>query len=123
VAFVYRAIAFPFQKGPTEFPQSSTDNALIKQSLVQLVMTGSGERVMRPSVGTSVVAYIFENVGPDTEGRIRDDISSVIAKYEPRVNVLSIDMLTEDTTISVLINYIVIATNQNQTLQLNLGQV
>jgi phage baseplate assembly protein W len=62
-------------------------------------------------------------MGPETEGRIRDDISSVIARYEPRVNVLSIDLSSEDTTVQVTINYIVIATNQNQTLTLNLGQV
>lgn len=123
MAFVYRAIAFPFQKGATEFPQSSTDNDLIKQALVQLVMTGVGERVMRPSVGTSVVAYIFANMGPETEGLIREDISSVIAKYEPRVNVTSINLSSEDTTVVVVINYVVLATNQNQTLTLNLGQV
>ena len=123
MAFVYRAISFPFRRGPTEFPQSATDNDLIKQSLVQIVMTGRGERVMRPSVGTNVVAYLFENVGPELEGTIRREIAGAIAAFEPRVRVQAIKLTTTDTTVDVLIAYTVITTNQNQTLQLALGQL
>jgi len=123
MAFVYRAISFPFRRGPTEFPQSAIDNDLIKQSLVQIVMTGRGERVMRPSVGTNVVAYLFENVGPELEGTIRREIAGAIAAFEPRVRVQAIKLTTTDTTVDVLIAYTVIATNQNQTLQLALGQL
>jgi len=121
MTFVYKAIAFPFQKGKTQFPEAAQDSVLIKQALVQLIMTGLGERIMRPKFGTNVAAYLFENVNIDLELEVRREISSAIALYEPRVRVATIGVVTEDTTIDVLIEYVVIATNENQTLTINLG--
>ena len=123
MAFVYKAIAFPFQKGPTQFPEAAQDAVLIKQALVQLVMTGLGERVMRPKFGTNVSSYLFENLNLDLELEVRREISSAISLYEPRVRVANISVVTKDTTIDVLIEYIVIATNENQTLTINLGTI
>lgn len=123
MAFVYKAIAFPFQKGPRQFPEAAQDSVLIKQALVQLVMTGLGERVMRPKFGTNVAAYLFENVNIDLEQEVRREIASAIALYEPRVRVANISVVTEDTTVDVLIEYLVIATNENQTVTLTLGTI
>lgn len=119
--FVYKGIGFPFRRGATEFPQSASDATLIKESLVQLVMTGQGERVMRPQFGTRVLAYVFDNTDIEMEMSIRREIASVIAKNEPRVRTQGISLVFTDTTVDVLIEYLVVATNENQTLTLTLG--
>lgn len=124
MAFVYKAISFPFRRGATEFPQSASDAALIKESLVQIVMTGAGERVMRPKFGTSVLAHLFENKNADLALLIRREIATAIAAYEPRVRVINIQVTSSDEgEVEVTISYIVVTTNENQTVTLTLGTV
>lgn len=42
----YTGFAFPFQKNETGFPAVSTDDVLIKQSILQILLTGVGERCL-----------------------------------------------------------------------------
>lgn len=123
MTFVYKAIAFPFRKGATQFPEAAQDGPLIKEALVQLVMTGLGERVMRPKFGTNVAAYIFDNLNADLSLDIRREIAQAIALYEPRVRVTRINVSTEDTTVFVVIEYLLNTTNTNDTLTMALGTI
>jgi len=123
MTFIYKAIAFPFRKGATQFPEAVQDGPLIKEALVQLVMTGLGERIMRPKFGTNVLAYIFDNINSDLSQDIRREIAQAIALYEPRVRVTSIVLTVEDTTVIVVISYQLNTTNTNDTLTMALGTI
>jgi hypothetical protein len=118
---IYKGIAFPFQFSAQAFPAPATDNDLIKQSLVQIIMTSRTERVMRPDFGSDAYSYIFESLDENLAVLVRSTISGAIAKYEPRVLLLSVDVVREDSQVIVTVSYVVIATNDNQTLTLTLG--
>jgi len=118
VAALYRGIAFPFQQGDTSFPEAATDNDLIRQSLLQIVLTQKGERVMRPDFGTNVFSYVFENNNDVLEEMIRVDVSQAVARYEPRVLVRAIDVTREDTTINITVRYVIVATRQEDSVQI-----
>jgi hypothetical protein len=118
---IYKGIAFPFQISAQAFPASVTDSDLIKQSLVQIIMTARSERIMRPDFGSDAYSYIFESLNENLTALIRSTIASSVSKYEPRVLLQAIDVAREDTLVTVTVNYIVIATNQNQTLTLTFG--
>lgn len=106
-------IAFPFQKGEQSDPLPSSDNQLIKESLVQLVMTAKGERVMRPDLGSNAYSYVFGSQGGELDSLIRTEMAQTIATYEKRVRVMSIDIeRPEENHVLVTINYIVVATKQ-----------
>lgn len=106
-------IAFPFQKGEQSDPLPSTDNQSIKESLVQLVMTAKGERVMRPNLGSDAYSYVFESQGGALDTLIRTDIARTIATYEKRVRVTSIDIQRpQENHVLITINYIVVATKE-----------
>lgn len=117
----FKGIAFPLQQTAVALPAPAVDDALIKQALVQIVMTAKKERIMRPDFGSGAFSYIFEDLNDDLVRLIRQTISACISKYEPRVLVQSIDVAREDTQVLIQINYIVIVTNSNQTVQLTLG--
>ena len=63
---------------------------LIKNDLLQLLLTSPGERVRRPDYGTIIRASVFEPLDSALEANIRDSIREAIFLYEQRVDLKSI---------------------------------
>ena len=118
---IFRGISFPFRKSATAFPVPSTDDSLIKESLVQIIMTGNGERVMRPEFGSNALSFIFEPNDDTLANMIRSTVSKAIARYEPRVVVRDIAVSREDSLVEVNISYTGKTTGQDQKVTLTVG--
>lgn len=114
----FLGIKFPFGFSTSSFPAASEDQDLIRESLVQIITTTPGERVMRPDFGSRVYSFIFENNNELMAELIRSEVSAVIAKYEPRVSVTSISSLREDNEITIQVNYIVKLTGQQDSVSI-----
>jgi phage baseplate assembly protein W len=104
---VYKGIAFPFQKGQITFPKVVTDNELIRQSLIQLVLTPKGSRIMRPEFGTNILSHIFENNTTLLGLKIRSDVGTAISKFEPRVILQGVGVARSDTSVIITVGYVV----------------
>lgn len=76
---------YPFWQPPNTVLPQQADVRLIKNDLLQLLLTSPGERRMRPNYGTVIRKYPFEQFTSETEGIIRNSISSAISRFEPRV--------------------------------------
>lgn len=109
---VYNGIKFPFQKGRTSFPAAVTDDELIQESLLQLVLTMNGERIMRPEFGTNALAFVFENNDTILSNLLRSEIQGVVAKYEPRITIVDIGVSKQNASIILTITYVVLATQR-----------
>lgn len=109
---IYQGIKFPFQKGLTSFPASVTDDDLIRESLLQLVLTMNGERIMRPDCGTNVYSFVFENNDTVLSNLLRAEIQSVVAKYEPRVQLTDIAVSQKDAQIILTLVYVILTTRR-----------
>lgn len=109
---VYTGIKYPFQKGGTSFPAASTDNELIRESLLQLVLTMNGERIMRPEFGTNALSFVFENNDAVLSNLLRAEIQGVIARFEPRVQLVDILIEQRSSEIILTIIYVVLATGK-----------
>ncbi len=119
IAF-FRGFKFPFSGGTLALPAEATDNDLIKQSLIQIVLTQKGERIMRPDFGSKAMSYVFENNNDMLAEIIRTDIATAIAKYEPRVILKRVAVTREEETVVVDIQYVVLATRQDQRLKITM---
>lgn len=75
---------FPFYSDTTVLPQQVNER-LIKNDILQLLLTSFGERVKRPSFGTPVRRSSFEPLDDITINRLRNGIEEALAIYEPRV--------------------------------------
>lgn len=80
----------PFVGGPSGILSRQEGEKLIKNDLLQLLLTLPGERVMMPSFGTELRATIFDQLDQATVEMLKLDVSQAIAQYEPRVSVRSI---------------------------------
>jgi len=57
----YRGYAFPFRKGVNSFPEEATDESLVRDSIMQILLTGLGVRVLRPTFGSDFFGFLMEN--------------------------------------------------------------
>jgi phage baseplate assembly protein W len=70
------------------------DNS-IKQSLKVLVLTQMGDRLFHPEIGGNIYEHLFAPIMPSTTISIRKGIEDVINKYEPRVEIVNIDVFPD----------------------------
>lgn len=116
-AFLGRGWKFPvqFKDGAAQLSQYERD---IKESLIILLSTTQGERVMRPDYGTTVKDLMFEPLDVSTATLVGDEVKKAILVHEPRVNVNKVDAVQESLNgfIELTIDYTIIATNTRANL-------
>ena len=113
-----RSFAFPFRQGQLAFPKEATDADAIKASVIQIVTTQRGERVMRPDFGCNAFSYVFENNSEDFRVNVEREIRQALTKWEPRVRVDGVTITSDDVTepgqILISITYTITATGEVQ---------
>jgi phage baseplate assembly protein W len=68
----------------------------IRQSLIILISTIPGERVMQPLFGCDIHSMVFKNINTNTITQIKDMISMAIIRYEPRIDVENIEAVRNE---------------------------
>lgn len=86
-ALVYYGYNPPFFGGHQNVMSRQSGDRLIKNDLIQLIMTMKGERVMRPTWGTNLHKQVFEQINGVMLEQISEDIREAILQFEPRVQV------------------------------------
>ena len=67
-----------------------TNEASVKQALLNLIQTNKYERPFQPTFGSNLRKYLFEPMSPLTAHNIQDEITACIESYEPRVRLISV---------------------------------
>ncbi len=117
--FLGRGWAFPVtflrESSQVELVENEED---IRQSLIILLNTTIGERVLRPEYGANMDDLLFEALNVTTATMIANRIKRAILFHEPRVKVEEVDMKPDfqEGRIEVLISYLIISTNNRQNL-------
>jgi len=75
------------------FMDTQIDDRLIKNDLVQLLLTSPGERVFRPTFGTPIRKFVFENTTPEAMLELKAEITIAIERFETRVTVKTLDIV------------------------------
>jgi len=85
----------------------------VRQSILVILGTAKGERVMRPDFGCGIHDLAFANANATTTARIVEAVSEALLRLEPRIDVLDVDARPGDTNNVLLIDidYEVRATN------------
>lgn len=89
----YININYPFKDSTKGFflDLNDEDSQAIKADLLHLILTKKGERLYNPNFGTDLVKFIFEPEDGMTLNAIKEEITSVIKIYLPK---LQIDEIT-----------------------------
>lgn len=68
------------------------DEAAIKQSIVNLLLTVKGERFFNADLGSSISSLLFEPLDYGTASIISTEIETTLQRYEPRIRVLLVNV-------------------------------
>ena len=82
----------PFFGGSQNVLSRQEDDRLIKNDILQLLLTVPGERVMRPDFGVNLRNFVFEQLTQTDLISLQDSIEEEIAAQEPRVIVNSVEL-------------------------------
>ena len=86
----------------------------VRQAIEIILRTAPVERVTRPDFGCSIHELVFDTLGGDMIGRVESAISSALATWEPRIDVLAIAAQQDPddpTRLLIEINYRIRSTN------------
>ncbi len=78
----------PILRDPRDgFVLTKSIQEAVQQNLKNLILTSPGERVMDPSFGVGVRAYLFQHNTPDVRDEIEENILVQANKYMPFVSI------------------------------------
>jgi phage baseplate assembly protein W len=84
-------IFFPLQVDRCGRLALARDEIDVEQALWLILSTAPGERPMRPEFGCRVHDLVFDRIDGETVGRIERAIRIALDRWEPRVDVASIE--------------------------------
>jgi hypothetical protein len=78
----------PVVRDPQDgFALTKSVQETVKQNLKNLVLTSPGERIMDPSFGVGIRAWLFQQSTPTMRDQIREEIFFQTDKYMPFVTI------------------------------------
>lgn len=83
------------------------DDVAIKNAVKNLLISNFYDRPFSPDKGANLKGLLFEPAGILTEIQMRDNIKTVLKKYEPRVQVLGVDInnLSDENAYNILVRF------------------
>jgi phage baseplate assembly protein W len=76
---------------------------------------------MMPTFGSGLTARVFDNNDAMFESLIQAEVYSAVGRWEPRAIIRGVDVVREDSTVTVTVGYVVIATQQPDSVELVLS--
>lgn len=112
---LHKDIDLTFTARPSGDIYKKVDAAAVKQAVKNLVMTNHFEKPFLPRFGGNITGMLFELVNdPDIDEKIYNNIVESMEKYEPRAEILNIDVnpTVDENSIQVTITFQVINTEE-----------
>lgn len=85
----------------------------VRQSVLVILGTAKGERVMRPEFGCGIHDLVFESASSATFGRVQQQVHEALLRLEPRLDVIGVDVRSggDGNVLWIHVEYEVRATN------------
>jgi phage baseplate assembly protein W len=115
-------VKLPFN-APGVFYSTFSTSEQIKYNVVNLVLTSKGERVENPNFGTNVRSQLFQQINPETFSDLEASLVDDIQTYIPNIRVTNVQFSQtgeyNDNTLLVSITYLILISNQIDTVTVN----
>lgn len=112
--YLGRGWGFPVKPGENGSVEYVSEEQKIQQSVLLILGTAKGERLMRPEFGSRLHELVFSPMDSSTKSLISHYINEALVEWEPRIDVLAVEISEENAgpgTLLVNIEYKVRATN------------
>lgn len=114
-SFLGRGLSFPVSLNSNGDLQSADYEESVRQSVLMILGTAKGERVMRPDFGCGIYDLVFEMKTAGTAGRISQEVQEALLRFEPRIDVINVQVTPQTDSdgekLLIRVDYQVRATN------------
>ena len=102
-----------------------SDEEAIKTSLRNLISTKNYERPFHPEICCQIFSLLFENFSSVTSQVMRKTIQDVVNKFEPRVDILDVEVFetSDENSLNVSLTFKIINTERPVTFNTTLQRV
>jgi len=117
--FVGRGWAFPVRTDATGSVSLVSHEREIEESIRLILGTAPGERPMRPEYGCAIHDYVFAPADATTAGRVAYEVRASLERWEPRIEVVDVEVSVGPEDASVLyitVTYAIRGTNDPRNL-------
>jgi phage baseplate assembly protein W len=116
-------VALPFEANAVFRTTFETKEA-IKFNLVNLLLTGTGERYFNLGFGSNLRNFLFQNITEAELQAVKNTISETIALYYPRVQITTFNLTFEADNNALLVEfkYRITQTNIEDEILINIEQ-
>ena len=90
--FIGRGWAFPIRTDATGGIALVGRGQELAESIRLILGTAKGERPMRPDFGCGIHDLIFSPMDATTAGRVAYDVRAALDRWEPRIDVIDVDV-------------------------------
>jgi len=109
-------IDFPFHLDPHGRTATTDDADHIRDMIEQFLFTNAGERVNRPDFGSGLLQMVFAPNSPELASALQFTIQSGLQRWlGDLIDVQQLEVTAEDSTLSVVVHYVIRRTQQAQT--------
>jgi uncharacterized protein len=118
-SYLGQGLSFPLQLNPRGEIALVGGGEDIAQSIRIILSTRPGERVMRPEFGCRANELLFEPSHASTTTLLRKYVREALQRWEPRIDLLGVDVLTspdQDGALFVEIEYEIKATHDHRSI-------
>ena len=108
-------IDFPFHFDSRGQTASTDDDDHIRDMIEQFLFTNQGERVNRPDFGSGLLQLVFAPNSPELAAAVQFTIQAGLQRWlSDVVEVRNLEVTSEDSTLSVLVQYLVKRTGEQR---------
>ena len=104
--FLGAGIAFPLALDAQKHIAMNSLEDHVRQSILLIMRTAKGERVMRPDFGADLDKLAFEPLGPATIARVQHQVREALVRFEPRIDVLNVTAAVHPTEVAGLLIHV-----------------
>ena len=109
-------IDFPFHFDALGRTAATGYDDHVRDMIVQLLFTNPGERVNRPDFGSGLRQLVFAPNSPELAAALQYTVQAALQRWLGDViQVLALEVVSEDSTLRITIEYLVLRTGETRT--------
>lgn len=116
-----RGFAFPISKGREGYWPRRNADAIRRTSIINILCTIPGERVMEPEFGSNLIFLMFEPNDEFLQQAIIDETQGALQRWDPFIDVVGVAPEVEDDQIKLFIDYIDLRGKDRSTKRIVVG--
>jgi phage baseplate assembly protein W len=112
-------VDYPYDVAGTGRTATCDDEAHVRDMIEQVLFTSPGERVNRPDFGCGLLKMVFEPTSLEIAAAIQATVQAALVRWlSDLIDVRSVEVDSEDTTLQVLVGYVLRSTGDARTAEL-----